>query len=94
LDFLALANREVTNFPCTYLGLPLNTRKPIRTKLQPLLLKIANRLSGWKRDLLSYPDRELLLKDVLSSMSTHFLWVFKLFQWAIKNIDIFRRSFF
>jgi hypothetical protein len=94
LVFLAQANREVSNFPYTYLGLPLNTRKPTRVELQPLLLKIANILPGWKRDFLSYPSRELLMKVVLSSMPTHFLSVFKLSQWAIKNIDRFRRSFF
>jgi hypothetical protein len=94
LDFLAQANREVANFPCTYLGLPLNTRKPTTTELQPLLLKIANRLPGWKRDFLSYLGRELLVKAILSSMPTHFLSVYKLPQWAIKNIEKFRRSFF
>jgi hypothetical protein len=46
LVFLAQANREVSNFPYTYLGFPLNTRKPTRAELQPLLLKIANRLPG------------------------------------------------
>jgi hypothetical protein len=46
LVFLAQANREVSNFPYTYLGLPLNTRKPTRVELQPLLLKIVNILPG------------------------------------------------
>jgi hypothetical protein len=84
----------VVTFPCIYLGLPLKTRKPTRTELQPLLLKIANQLLGWKRDFLTYPDREFLVKADLSSMPTHFLTMFKLPQWAIKNIDRFRRSFF
>jgi hypothetical protein len=84
----------VVTFPCIYLGLPLKTRKSTRTELQPLLLKIANQLLGWKRDFLTYPDREFLVKADLSSMPTHFLTVFKLPQWAIKNIDRFRRSFF
>jgi hypothetical protein len=84
----------VVTFPCIYLGLPLKTRKSTRTELQPLLLKIANQLLGWKRDFLTYPDREFLVKADLSSMPTHFLTMFKLPQWAIKNIDRFRRSFF
>jgi hypothetical protein len=78
LEFLAQANKEIANFPCTYFGLPFNTRKPSRVELQPLLLKIANRLPRWKRDFLSYLGRELLMKAVLSSMPTHFLSVFKL----------------
>jgi hypothetical protein len=94
LDYLAQASKEVASLLCLYLGLPLNTRKPTRAELQPLLLKIANMLSGWKRDFLSYPGRELLVKVVLSSVPTYFLTVFKLPQWAIKNIDRFRWSFF
>jgi hypothetical protein len=59
----------------------------------PLVQKIGNQLPGWKRNLLTYPGRELLVKMVLSSMPTHFLMVCKLPAWAEKDIDHFRRSF-
>jgi hypothetical protein len=42
---------------------------------------------------MSYPARELLVKSVLSTMSTYFLTVFKLHRWMIKGIDRFRRGF-
>jgi hypothetical protein len=58
-----------------------------------ILPKIGNRLSGWKRNLLSCPGRELLVKAVLTAMPTHFLTVHKLPKWAEKEIDRFRRSF-
>jgi hypothetical protein len=74
-------------FPCNYLGLPLSIKKPSRTELQPLLIKIANRLPGWKRNFLTYLGRELLVKTVLPAMPIHFLSVFKLPQWAITNIN-------
>jgi hypothetical protein len=59
----------------------------------PLVQKIGNWLPGWKRNLLSYPRRELLVKMILSSMPTHFLRVYKLLAWAKKDIDHFCRSF-
>jgi hypothetical protein len=58
-------------------GLPLHIRKPTRSCLQPLVQKVGDRLPGWKRNFLSYPGRELLVKIVLSAMPTHIIIVFK-----------------
>jgi hypothetical protein len=55
--------------------------------------KVAKRLPGWQRRFLTYPDRELLVKSVLSAMPTHFLTMFKMPKKTIKRIDQFRRSF-
>jgi hypothetical protein len=55
--------------------------------------KIGKRLPGWKRWLLPYPGCELLIKTVLTAIPTHFLTVYKLPKWAIRDIDRFRRSF-
>jgi hypothetical protein len=41
--------------------------------------------------LLSYPGRELLVKSVLSSMPMHFLTVYELPKWAIRERDRFKR---
>jgi hypothetical protein len=54
---------------------------------------IANRLPGWKRNFLTYPGRETLVKSVLSTMPTFFLTVFKMPKWGFARIDRFRRSF-
>jgi hypothetical protein len=94
LEFLPQANRVISSFSCTYLGLPFNIRKPTRAEIQLLIQKIANMLSGWQRNFFSYPDRELLVKNVLSSIPTHFLTIFKLSQWAISSTDRSRKSFF
>jgi hypothetical protein len=64
--------------PCSYLGLSLHFRKLPKSTIQPMVQKIGNKLPRWKRRLMSYPGRELLVKTVLSSMSTHFLTVYKL----------------
>lgn len=78
------ADQAGSQFPCTYLGLPLHFRKLPKQSIQPLVQKIANRIPGWKRDLLTYPGRELLIKTVLSAMPTYLLTIFELPAWAIK----------
>jgi hypothetical protein len=83
----------VASFPYVYLGLPHNIRKPSHASLQPLVQKVGSRLLGWKKDLLSYPGRELLVKSILTSIPTHYLIVFKLPKWAIAGIKKFRKSF-
>jgi hypothetical protein len=93
MHFLTEAGRSVSSFPCSYLGLPLHFRKPSKTMLQPLILKIASRLPGWKKNFLTYPGRELLVKTVLTTMPTYFITVFKPAKWLIAGIDKFRRSF-
>jgi hypothetical protein len=93
LDFISLSRHEASFFPCVYLGLPLHIRKPSKVDMHPLLQKVGDRLPGWKKKFMSYPDRELLVKTILSSIPTHFLIVFKMGKWILKGIDHFRRSF-
>jgi hypothetical protein len=93
LQELLETNQSLSQFLCTYLGLPLHYKKLPKTALYPLVQKIGNRLPSWKRNLLTYPDRELLVKTVLSAMPTHFLTLYKLSKWAERDIDRFRRSF-
>jgi hypothetical protein len=59
----------------------------------PLVQKIGNRLPGWKRNMFTYPGRELLVKMVLSVMPTYFLTTCKLPRWAKKEIECYRCSF-
>jgi hypothetical protein len=92
-DFLARDGQPVSLFPCSYLGLPLHTRKLNRAALQPFIQKIGNRLPGWKRRFMSYPGRELLVKSVLSAMPIHFIIIFKPPKWFILGVDKFRRGF-
>jgi hypothetical protein len=93
LSFLTDANIPVVQFPYSYLDLLLHFRRPSKSSLHPLVMKIGDRLTGWKMDLLSYPGRELLIKTVLSSMPTYWLTVFKSYKSIISNIDQYRRSF-
>jgi hypothetical protein len=38
-----------------------------------MVQKVANRMPGWKKNLLTYPGREMLVKTVLSALPTFFL---------------------
>jgi hypothetical protein len=55
--------------------------------------KIANQLPGWKRSLMAYRGRELLIKFVLTALPTYFLSVFKMPKWGYNKMDRFRRNF-
>jgi hypothetical protein len=72
---------------------PLHFRKHIRAMLHLVIYKIGNRLHGWKKNFLTYPGRDLLVKTVLLTMPTYFLTVFKMPKWGFSCIDIFRRNF-
>jgi hypothetical protein len=82
----------LSSFPCKYLGLPLHLKMP-KSLLQPLVQKIVDRLSGWKRGFFSYLGRKILVKFVLSIMPTYFLTVHKKHKWAYAMIEKFRRGF-
>jgi hypothetical protein len=94
MGFLTQNNLAIANFPCTYLGLPLHIKKLPKPLLLNLIQKIANRLPGWKRNFLTYPGRELLVKMVLSAMPTFFLTIFKMPWWGFPKLKDFREVFF
>ncbi|KAL6641391.1 hypothetical protein ACP70R_019572 [Stipagrostis hirtigluma subsp. patula] len=95
-DILALQSShelQISSFPCIYLGLPLSHRRLGRSAAQQVVNKVANRLPGWKRDLLNYTGRETLVKSVLSAVPTYFLTALNLPKWAMDKIDRYRRGF-
>jgi hypothetical protein len=85
-------DQQISHFPCHYLGLPLHFKALPKAAIQPMVHKVANHLPGWKRNLFSYPARELLVISVLSALTTCFMTVYKLPKWACKDIDHFQRS--
>jgi hypothetical protein len=87
LDVILGDHFKISQFPCVYLRLPLHCKKIPKHMIQPMVQRIGNKLLGWKRNLLSYPNRELLVKFVLIAIPTHFLTVHKLSVWARRDID-------
>ncbi|WVZ65335.1 hypothetical protein U9M48_014716 [Paspalum notatum var. saurae] len=84
---------QLTQFPCTYLGVPLSTRKLSRSLEQELVDKVARRIPRWKGKLLSVAGRLVLIKSTLSAIPVHISIATCLSGWAIRAIDRLRRAF-
>jgi hypothetical protein len=85
--------RQIGQFPCRYLGLPLCLHGTRRADEQILIDKIAAKLPGWKGRLLNKARRLTLVSSVLSAIPTYYISVLPLSKWAIKQIDRIRRNF-
>lgn len=64
---------SVSNFPQTYLGLPLSQKKLRVSDYQPLICSFDRYLAGWKARLLSTGGRLVLINAVLSSLPVYFM---------------------
>jgi len=84
---------QISHFPCKYLGVPLFPLKLTLAQVQPLLDKVADRLPGWKADLLTNASRCILVQFVLTSMMIYLLLALDLPPQALKAIDKIRRGF-
>jgi len=84
---------HISEFPCTYLGVPLWPYKLTKTQVQSIIEKIADRLPGWKTDLLTKAGRSILVQFVLTSMVIYLLLAQDLPTKALEAIDKIRRGF-
>ena len=84
---------QISDFPCKYLGVPLSPFKLTLAQVQPLVDKVADRLPGWKADLLTKAGRCILVQFVLTSMMIYLLLALDLPPRALKAIDKIRRGF-
>lgn len=79
--------RQVSHFPCRYLGLPLQISRTQRVDEQILIDKIGAMLPDWKGRLLNKAGRLTLATSGLSSIPTYYMTMFPLSKWAIEHID-------
>ncbi|KAK3212501.1 hypothetical protein Dsin_017207 [Dipteronia sinensis] len=78
----------------TYLDLPLGARPASKAFWDPVVKRIENRMAQWKRKFLNQGGRLVLIKAVLSSIPTYYLWIFKLPTGVAHVIEKPQRSFF
>ena len=65
-----------SSLPITYLGLPLGGNSSREDLWNQVIKKVEDRLAPWKRGFRSKGDRLVLIKAVLSSLPTYFMFVF------------------
>lgn len=83
-----------TQFPCTYLGMPLKTRSLRKGNLQPMIDKLAKRASGWHGKFFSSSEKLAFVRHVLSAIPIFQLMVGIGNKWAEAQLNKLRRSFF
>jgi hypothetical protein len=84
----------VESFPFKYMGFPLRYKKLRREDIQAIVDKVVNRISGWKRILLSYGARVVLLRACLSSIPIYLMSLIKFSKWNIEAINSQMTNFF
>uniref|UniRef100_A0A0A8ZUL3 Reverse transcriptase domain-containing protein n=1 Tax=Arundo donax TaxID=35708 RepID=A0A0A8ZUL3_ARUDO len=83
----------VTEFPTTYLGLPISNKKLRKSDLVSWLEKIADRLPGWKASFMNLTGRATMVRTVLSAIPVYLLIAMNVPKWVIKAIDKICRAF-
>jgi hypothetical protein len=84
---------QMSDFPCKYLGVPLSPHKLTKAQAQPIIERIADRLPGWKADLLTKAGRSVLVQYVLTSMLIYLVLALDLPTGTLQAIDKIRRGF-
>jgi hypothetical protein len=83
----------IGEFPCKYLGLPLSLAKLRKRDVQPILDKLAKKLSFWKARLLSCDGRVAYVQVIMTSSLIYHLMALDLDPWALQFADRLRRGF-
>ena len=85
---------KVQSFPCKYHVLPLSISKLTRAQLQPIIVKIAEKLPGWKADLLNRAGRAILVQYVLTKMLLYVATALDLPPWCLKPLTKSEETFY
>jgi hypothetical protein len=83
----------VVSMPCNYLGLPLSIRKLRRVDLQPVIDKLANKLSLRKARLMTREGRAVYVQVVMTASVVYQLMALDLEPWFLQAIDSYAAGF-
>jgi hypothetical protein len=81
---------SITDFPYTYLGVPLSTNRIPKAVLQLLVYKVVRRLPPGKGD---YSIKVVLAKFTISAILVHISIAISIVPWALKAVKMLIRVF-
>lgn len=84
---------KVSNWPNSYLGLPLNANPNSMAFWTPMLEKIERRLHSWQNTYVSKGGRHTLIQATLSNLPTYYLSLFALPNRVAMAIEKVYRNF-
>ena len=94
LSSLALVlDCRVSEWPLSYLGLPLGGNPKTTGFWDPVVERISRRLDGWKKAYLSLGGRITLIQSCLSHIPSYFLSLFKIPVSIASKIEKMQRDF-
>ncbi|RVW17381.1 LINE-1 retrotransposable element ORF2 protein [Vitis vinifera] len=85
---------KVSEWPLSYLGLPLGGNPKTIGFWDPVVERISRRLDGWKKAYLSLGGRITLIQSCLSHILSYFLSLFKIPVSIASKIEKMQRDFF
>lgn len=83
----------ITQFPVTYLGIPLSIYPLRRGAFQPLLDRVTTAMPTWKASLMNKAGQLTTVKAVMSATGVHLMISLKIPEWVFQEIDKRRRGF-
>jgi hypothetical protein len=92
-DILSTFSAKIATFTGKYLGLPLHFGRLRKVDLQPLIDKIAAKLTGWMGKNLARSGRVTLARTVLMATAVYHATVIPLSNWARHKIIYIARRF-
>ncbi|XP_026458773.1 uncharacterized protein LOC113359335 [Papaver somniferum] len=88
-----IVGMDISNFPDKYLGIILAPGRVTTEMVWPIVLMLQSKLASWKGRLLSFHDRLILVKTVLSSYPLYNMAVYKWPSSVIKIREKLIRNF-
>jgi hypothetical protein len=92
-DLASILGCKVSDFPLTYLGLPLGAIFKRKTIWNSVVERMEKRLAGWKKHYLSKGGRLTLIKSTLSSLPSYYLSLFPLPMDVAHRLEKLQRDF-
>lgn len=93
VDLAANLNCKSGTLLLSYLGLPLGASLSKRKAWKPVIEKVKARLAGWKRRMLSFAGRLVLIKSVLSCLPVYYLSLFRMPEGVAKDFERIQAAF-